>query len=494
MKQALRTVDELRARIDAAEAGRRAPIAVVGIGCRYPGGVSGPADYWRLLCDGVDAVTEVPPGRREIGAGCDAGRSDPGKTATRWGGFLESIDQFDPHFFGIAPREAAMMDPQHRVLLEVAWEALENAGLAPDRLGGSRTGVFVGATGCEYLQLLTRALRPAELDAYIVTGNALNATAGRVSYLLGLHGPSLAVDTACSSSLVAAHLACQSLRRGECDLALAAGVNVILLPETFVIFSKRGLMAADGRCKAFDAAADGFARAEGCGVVVLKRLGDALADGDRVLAVIKGSAVTQDGRSSGLTVPNGLAQQTMLRMALEDAAVRPEEVDYVEAHGTGTSLGDPIEIEALAAVMSEGRDPARPLLIGSVKTNLGHTESAAGIAGLIKAVLAVHHGEIPPQLHLRKLLDPQIAWDRIPVDVVTARTPWPRGDGPRRAGVSSFGLSGTNAHVIVEEAPRVAAGRGRGRPAAPPVHALGQDGSGPPRAGCPPRAAPRRAP
>lgn len=452
LKHALRALDELQSRLAAAESARRSPIAVVGIGCRYPGGASTPESYWRLLCDRVDAVTDVPADRWDVNAWYDADRAVPGRTATRWGAFLPKIDQFDAQFFGIASREAAMLDPQQRLLLEVGWEALENAGIAPDHLGGSRTGVFVGITNTEYFQLLMRTVRAHELDAYMGTGNALNAAAGRLSYFLGLQGPCMAVDTACSSSLVAVHLACQSLRNGECDLALAAGVNVILVPEMFVLFSKWGMTAADGRCKAFAAAADGFVRGEGCGVVVLKRLSDALNAGDSILAVIKGSAVNQDGRSSGLTVPNGLAQQQVIRQAMEDAGVTPAEVDYVEAHGTGTTVGDPIEVEALAAVLGAGRSPDRPLRIGSVKTNLGHTESAAGVAGLIKTVLAIHHEELPPQLHLDQLT-PGIPWDAIAVDVVTERTPWPRGEIPRVAGVSSFGLSGTNAHVIVTEPP-----------------------------------------
>ena len=322
------------------------------------------------------------------------------KRGPRWGGYLEGLEQFDPQFFGITPREAASMDPQHRLVLEVAWEALEHAGQPPDRLAGSATGVFVGITGTEYQQLLMRSADPAILDAYVMTGNFLNAAAGRLAYVLGLQGPCAAVDTACSSSLVAVHLACQSLRAGECRMALAGGVNVVLSPEMLVCFSRWGMLAPDGRCKTFDASANGFVRSEGCGVVVLKRLSDAVADGDRVLAVLKGSAVNQDGRSSGLTVPNGEAQKALLRAALENAGVKPAQVSYVEAHGTGTALGDPIEVEALAAVFGEGRPADRPLAIGSMKTNLGHLESAAGIAGLIKVILSLEHSEIPPHLHL----------------------------------------------------------------------------------------------
>jgi acyl transferase domain-containing protein/NADPH:quinone reductase-like Zn-dependent oxidoreductase/NAD(P)-dependent dehydrogenase (short-subunit alcohol dehydrogenase family)/acyl carrier protein/ubiquinone/menaquinone biosynthesis C-methylase UbiE len=428
-------------------------IAVIGLGCRFPGGVNSPEDYWRLLRDGVDAVREIPDER--------GGSVASGANTVRWGGLLDGIDQFDPQFFGISPREAESLDPQHRLLLEVAWEALEHAGLAPDRLAGSATGVFVGITGTEYLQLLLRSVDRSHLDAHVLTGNTLNAAPGRLAYLLGLNGPSMAVDTACSSSLVAVHLACRSLRSGESRMALAGGVNVVLSPEMLVCFSRWGMMAADGRCKTFDAAADGFVRGEGCGVVVLKRLADALADGDRVIALIRGSAVNQDGRSSGLTVPNGQAQQALIVAALRDAGVEPSQVGYVEAHGTGTALGDPIEVEALAGAFREGRAPGRPLAIGSVKTNLGHLESASGIAGLIKVVLALREHEIPPHLHL-STPSPQIPWERYPIVVPTRRTPWLPGPVPRVAGVSSFGFSGTNAHVVVGEAPSPSSCRGGG--------------------------------
>ena len=452
VREALRTIDELEARLAAARNASREPIAIVGMGCRYPGGVTSPDSFWRLLASGVDAVTEVPADRWDISRWYDADRASPGKMSTRWGGFLDRIDQFDAQFFGISPREAAMLDPQHRILLEVAWEALEHAGQPFAGLAGSQTGIFVGMTNAEYYQNLLRALDPAALSPYLATGNVLNAAAGRLAFFLGTHGPSIVVDTACSSSLTAVHLACQSLRAGDSRMALAGGVNVIVIPETGVMFSKWGMMAADGRCKAFDAAADGFVRAEGCGVVVLKRLSDALSAGDRVLAVIEGSAVNQDGRSSGLTVPNGLAQQAVIRQALANAGVEPHRIDYVEAHGTGTSLGDPIEVDALSAVFGQDRGPGRKLRIGSVKTNLGHTESASGIAGLIKCVLALEHGQLPPQLHLRRPT-PEIPWDAIPIEVVTETIPWPRQAAPRRAGVSSFGASGANAHVVVAEAP-----------------------------------------
>ena len=343
------------------------------------------------------------------------------------------------------------LDPQHRLLLEVTWEALEHAGQAPDQLAESRTGVFVGISINDYL-LLQAAADPAQIEAYRLTGNALNAAAGRLSHILGLRGPSMAVDTACSSSLVTVHLACQSLRGGECNLALAGGVNLILSPEWTITASKARMMAADGRCKTFDAAADGYVRGEGCGIVVLKRLADAVANGDNILALIVGSAVNHDGHSSGFTVPNKQAQEAVIREALANARVQPAQVSYVETHGTGTPLGDPIEVRALGAVLSTGRSKDQPLAIGSVKTNIGHLESAAGVAGLIKVVLALNHEEIPPHLHLREL-SPYIAWDDFPVVVPTTPVPWRANMGERIAGVSSFGGSGTNAHVVVAAAP-----------------------------------------
>jgi 3-oxoacyl-(acyl-carrier-protein) synthase/SAM-dependent methyltransferase len=341
------------------------------------------------------------------------------------------------------------------LLLEVSWEALEHACQPPDRLNNSATGVFVGLSTNDYAQLQLKNVDPASIDTYFGTGGAHSVVVGRLSYLLGLRGPSIAIDTACSSSLVAIHLACQSLRMRECRMALAGGVNAILLPELTIALSKARMMAADGRCKTFDAAADGFVRAEGCGIVVLKRLADALTDGDTVLAVIRGSAVNQDGRSSGLTAPNGPSQTAVIEAALANAAIEPCEIQYVEAHGTGTSLGDPIEVQALAAALSRGRPPGGQFVVGSVKTNLGHMEAAAGVGGLIKVVLSLQHDEIPAHLHLRTL-SPHIPWSQIPAIVPTKAMPWHRGAQPRRAGVSSFGFGGTNAHVIVEEAPTTA--------------------------------------
>ncbi len=454
LKEALAALDEMQAKLEASERTRREPIAIVGMSCRFPGGVDSAASLWALLRSGTDAVGEIPRDRWDADAYYDPSPSAPGKTYVREGGFLDSVDRFEPQFFGISPREANSLDPQQRLLLETAWEALEHAGQAPDRLTGTRTGVFVGITTADYGKLIDFS-DPANADVYAATGNALNAAAGRIAFTLGLQGPCASVDTACSSSLVAIHLACQSLRTSESTMAIAGGVNVMLAPEPLVLFSKWGMIAKDARCKTFDAGADGFVRSEGCGVLVLKRLSDAVANRDHVLAVIAGSAVNQDGRSSGLTVPNGVAQQAVLRAALASAGLTPGQIDYVEAHGTGTQLGDPIEIEALAAAMGPGHTADAPLKVGSIKTNIGHAEAASGVAGVMKVVLALQHEEIPPHLHLNQL-NPRIAWDRMPLSVPVTAAPWPRGKRPRFAGVSSFGFSGTNAHVIVGEAPAVA--------------------------------------
>jgi acyl transferase domain-containing protein/acyl carrier protein len=451
---------ELQERLDTAEraASERAasdraasePIAVIGMGCRLPGADS-PDAYWQLLRDGVDAVADVPRSRWDADALYDPDPDAPGKIATRWGGFLDDIDQFEPQFFGISPREAQTIDPQQRLLLEVAWEALERAGIAPDSLHGSPTGVYVGVCNADYGQMLLEG-DGQDFDMYVSTGNASSVASGRLSYVLGLQGPALTVDTACSSSLVAVHLAVQGLRDRSCSMALAGGVNVILSPKTTMTLSRAKMMAADGRCKAFDVRADGFVRGEGCGLVVLKRMSDALADGDTVLAVIRGSAINQDGRSNGLTAPNGPSQVAVIRAAIADAGVEPAEISYVEAHGTGTALGDPIEAQALGAALGEGRTSDNRLMIGSVKTNLGHLESAAGVAGLLKVVLSLQHAEIPPLLHLTQP-SPLIPWDRLPIDIPTVLTPWSPVSGPRLAGVSAFGFSGTNVHMVLEAAP-----------------------------------------
>ena len=451
LKQALLALDEMQSRVKEVERARREPLAIIGMGCRFPGGAENPERYWQLLRDGVDAITEVPADRWDADAYYDPDPEAPGKIVTRQGGFVEQLREFDAAFFGISPREAVSLDPQQRLLLEVAWEALENAGVAPDALAGSPAGVFVAICTNDYSQHLA-ARAAEEIDAYMATGTAHSVAAGRLSYLLGLQGPCVAIDTACSSSLVTTHLACQSLRNGECDLALAAGVSRILSPTISINFSRARMLAPDGRCRTFDASADGFGRGEGCGVIVLKRLSDALAEGDDVCAVIRGSALNQDGRTSGLTVPSGPSQAAVIRRALEDASVAPVQVGYIEAHGTGTALGDPIEVRALGTVFEEGRDPERPLVIGSVKTNLGHLDAAAGVAGLIKTVLALQNEAIPPHLHFRQP-NPHIAWAELPVTVPTKLRPWLPEQQPRLAGVSGFGFGGTNAHVVLQEAP-----------------------------------------
>jgi acyl transferase domain-containing protein/acyl carrier protein len=438
------------------------PIAIVGMACRLPGGIHDPQGFWELLRSGADVMGELPAGRWDAAAYHDPDPEAAGKAYVHRGGFVAGIELFDASFFGISPREAASMDPNQRLLLEVSWEALERAGQAPERLAGSRTGVFFGVYPSEYSELALAARGDAGIDAYFVTGNSLSIAAGRLSYLLGLEGPSMVVDTACSASLVATHLASQSLRQGECDLALAGGVHLILSPQLHVGMCKLRMLAPDGRCKAFDAAADGFSRGEGCGVVVLERLADARANGHPVLALVRGSAVNQDGRSSGLTAPNGRSQAAVVRRALERAGVAPREVAYVEAHGTGTALGDPIEAGALIEVLGEGRGEDEALIVGSVKTNIGHLEAAAGVAGLIKAVLALEHGEIPPNLHFEKL-SPHITPAGFPFVVPTRVLPWPVDKTRRIAAVSSFGFSGTNAHVVLEQAPEMPA------PAASPV-------------------------
>ncbi|ACC81629.1 type I polyketide synthase [Nostoc punctiforme] len=456
-QRALLALKELRAKIDAMERAKTEPIAIVGMACRFPGGADDPETFWQILRDGTDAIVEVPSDRWDIDTYYDPNPDSPGKMSSRYGGFLKQVDRFDAEFFGISPREAISIDPQQRLLLEVSWEALENACQPPSELMGSSTGVFVGVTTNDYTRFYAQAGEQG-IDAYQGTGSAFSAMVGRLSFVLGFQGPCVALDTACSSSLVSVHLACQSLRNGECELALAGGVNLILTPEANIMFSKARMMAADGRCKTFDAAANGYVRGEGCGIVVLKRLSQAQAQGDRILAVIRGSAVNQDGRSSGLTVPNGIAQENLIRQAIANAKVQPQQVSYVEAHGTGTSLGDPIEVEAITATLGKEHTTDRPLAIGSVKTNIGHLESAAGVAGLMKVVLALQHQQIPPHLHLNQP-NPLIPWSELPLTIPTTLTPWQTNGETRIAGVSSFGFSGTNAHAILEEAPLEEAGR-----------------------------------
>lgn len=423
------------------------PIAIVGIGCRFPGANS-PVEFWQLLCDGIDAITEVPHSRWPVEQFYDPNPDAPNKTNTRWGGFLTDIDRFDPQFFGIAPREVHSMDPQQRLLLEVAWEAMEDGGQVPERLRGSQTGVFIGIGTHDYSIMLWQD--PVN-DPYATTGTGNCIAANRLSYIFDFKGPSLAIDTACSSSLVAVHLACQSIWQGESSLALAGGVNVLLLPTVTAGFSKGGFMSADGRCKSFDARADGYVRSEGAGIVVLKPLSQARSDHDPIYAVIRGSAVNQDGFSNGIAAPNPEAQAAVLRAAYQRAKVCPSQVQYIEAHGTGTKIGDPVELDALGQVITKNRSSHTPCCIGSVKTNIGHLETAAGIAGLIKTALALKYQQIPPSLHFRTP-NPDVDFEQ-PICVQQTLTPWPAASMPALAGVNSFGFGGTNAHVVLEQAP-----------------------------------------
>ncbi|SOJ54348.1 Phthiocerol/phenolphthiocerol synthesis polyketide synthase type I PpsB [Mycobacterium simulans] len=430
------------------------PIAVIGMGCRFPGGISGPEALWEFLCERRSSIGQIPPERWQPFESESPEIAAVLARTTRWGSFLPDIDAFDAEFFEISPSEADKMDPQQRLLLEVSWEALEHAGIPPSSLRRSQTGVFAGSCLSEYGAIASTDL--SQVDGWSNTGGAMSIIANRLSYFLDLRGPSVAVDTACSSSLVAIHLACQSLRTQDSNLAIAAGVNLLLSPAVFRGFDQVGALSPTGNCRAFDAAADGFVRGEGAGVVVLKRLTDAQRDGDRVLAVICGSAVNQDGRSNGLMAPNPAAQMAVLRAAYTNAGMQPNEVDYVEAHGTGTLLGDPIEARALGTVLGRGRPEDSPLLIGAVKTNLGHTEAAAGIAGFIKTVMAVQHGQIPPNQRFESP-NPHIPFADLRMKVVAEQTEWPETGHPRRAGVSSFGFGGTNAHVVIEQGQDVSA-------------------------------------
>jgi len=432
----------------AVRSGDDEPVAIIGIGCRFPGGVDSPDSYWRLLTEGVDAITEVPAERWPLDEFYDPDLSSPGKMSTRFGGFLDAVDAFDPAFFGISPREAKEMDPQQRLFLEVAWSCIEDAGVVPSSLKGTGAGVYVGAMWSDYSRLSHSRTEP--IVQHTATGQDTSIIAARLSYLLGLEGPSLAVNTACSSSLLAVHLACQSLRLGESQMAIAGGVNLILSPTSTVAMSKFGAMSPDGRCKAFDDRANGYVRGEGCGAVLLKPLSRALADGNRIYALIRGSAVNNDGFSNGLTAPNPDAQVSVLETAWRNAGVDPADVQYVEAHGPGTNLGDPIEAGALGTVFAPGRPVDQPLRIGSVKTNVGHTESAAGIAGLIKVALSMQRRALPASLHYQTP-NRHIDFEALRLRVQAALGSWPSGDGPRYAGVSSFGFGGTNCHLALEQ-------------------------------------------
>ncbi|HEY2735057.1 MAG TPA: beta-ketoacyl synthase N-terminal-like domain-containing protein, partial [Polyangiales bacterium] len=428
------------------------PIAIVSMACRFPGDIDSPEALWRALAEGRDLVERFPEGRWDVDSLYDPDPDAAGKCYTREGALLREIDRFDAPFFDVSPREARSLDPQQRLLLEVSWEALERAGFIPAKLNESVTGVYVGMFDSGYLE----GASLEQLDGYVGTGSIASAASGRIAYTLGLQGPAVTVDTACSASLVAVHLAAQALRAGECDLALAGGVTLMVTPRVLVEFSRVRGLSPSGRCKSFDDDADGANLGEGCGILVLKRLRDAERDGDRVLATIRGSAVNQDGRSQGLTAPNGRAQERVIRRALEVAGLSPNDIDYVEAHGTGTTLGDPIEAGALARVFGRERSTARPLWLGSLKSNIAHTQAAAGVGGMMKVVLSLLHEQLPQTLHVRRPTR-HVDWQRSGLSLVLDPQPWPTGGRLRRAGVSSFGVSGTNAHLVIEEAPLTAA-------------------------------------
>jgi len=460
LRDATRQIRALKSELNQVTARQTEAIAIVGMDCRFPGSSNSPEAYWDLLSNGRDAMGEIPGDRWDVDAYYSDDRQIKGKMYTRQGGFIDQVDQFDPKFFGISPREAIALDPQQRLLLEVSYTALEHAGQAPFELKGSKTGVFVGLSFDDYAQFTVRSGDVNRIDAHSSLGNTRSIAAGRIAYVFGLQGPTMQLDTTCSSSLLAVHLACESLRRGESNLALAGGVNLMLSPEPMIGFCKLQALATDGRCKTFDQAADGYGRGEGCGIVVLKRLSDALAAGDRILATVRGSAVNHDGVSNGLTAPNGQAQTAVIRGAIANAGVHPSQIQYVEAHGTGTSLGDPIELTSLDQAVRRSDEQhhnaesrTQPLWVGSAKTNVGHLEAAAGMSGLMKVILALQHRQIPPHLNF-DTPSSYIPWDRLDIQVPTQLEPWPELNGTRLAGISSFGMSGTNVHLVIEDSPQ----------------------------------------